>query len=146
MTKEIKPYAPEHLKMMDLDGPTRMAVGIYGTEKFSKIIYGNGPAMTGFVDGNPVCIAGITMMWDGVGEAWALMASGFEKHKFFIHRNVIRFMHKEIIINNIKRLQAAADIKHEKAIRWLEHLGFEVEGIMRKYFNGHDYLRFARII
>ena len=144
--KEIKPYVPEHLEMMELNESTKIAVGIYGTDKFSKIIYGNGPAMTGFVDGKPVCIAGITMMWNGVGEAWALMAEGFEKHKFFIHRNVVRFMNKEIIMNNIKRLQASADINHSKAIVWLEHLGFETEGRMRKYFNGHDYWRFARVI
>lgn len=146
MIKKIVPYKPEHLDVMDLNGETRVAVGVFGFDSFKKMIGGSGPAFTGLVDGKPTCVAGVTMIWKGVGEAWALMANGYEKHAFFIHRNVIRFMDRIIIEYNLNRVQAVAQSENQKACHWLVHLGFKREGLMKKYFFGRDFWRFARVM
>lgn len=143
--KTIREFVPDDIELMVFNPSSREAAKAVGI-KALKEVYGQGPAYTALVDGQPVCIAGVTPLWSGVGEAWALMAHGFEKYKLFVHRAVTYILNDIIINNDLKRVQASADCANDKAIRWLEHLGFENEGVMRKYYRDMDYFRFARVM
>lgn len=45
-----------------------------------------------------------------------------------------------------RRIQATVHCEYEQSIKWLESMGFEVEGTMRKYdHNGDDYYIMARV-
>ena len=44
----------------------------------------------------------------------------------------------------LQRVQATVLKENKKAIKWIEFLGFEREGLMRKYVGGDHYL-YARV-
>ena len=47
---------------------------------------------------------------------------------------------------SLKRIQASVHTNDQQAIRYVEWLGFENEGLMKKYGpDGSDYYRFARV-
>ena len=55
-------------------------------------------------------------------------------------------MEKLIKDNNIKRLQTAVKKDFYLGHKFAKWLGLEEEGLMRKYQNNEDYIRFARIV
>jgi len=96
-------------------------------------------------NGHIICCAGIVNMWPGVGEAW-FIASGK------IHANVrpfIRFaktdvMQKVVEENDLWRVQAVCKSDWPAAQKFAAFMGFEPEGVMRKYGpEGMDYIRVA---
>ena len=107
--------------------------------------YLRGPAYTGWYDGGIVVIAGITILWPGHGEVWALFSKSFKNHKFFIHRESLRHIRWLATKHNLRRIQASALKDNESASRWLEHLGFTPEGDMPEYWQGKTFTRWARI-
>jgi hypothetical protein len=55
-------------------------------------------------------------------------------------------MENLILKNNIKRLQTAVKKDFLLGHRFAKWLGMEEEGLMRKYQNNEDYIRFARVM
>jgi RimJ/RimL family protein N-acetyltransferase len=48
--------------------------------------------------------------------------------------------------NDLQRIQASVHANDKQAIRYVEWLGFENEGLMKKFGpDGSDYYRFARV-
>jgi hypothetical protein len=51
----------------------------------------------------------------------------------------------EALAKRYKRLDATVHVDYEKSIRWLESMGFEIEGVLKKYGpTGDDYYQMAR--
>jgi len=90
-------------------------------------------------------MAGINIMWKGVGEAWAMFGASYQEHGFFLYRSTFRYLKQLPVELGLQRLQAHVMKGHWAGIRWINHLGFEYEGDMEKYFNGRTYLRYAKI-
>lgn len=42
-------------------------------------------------------------------------------------------------------MEAYAERNHAEAHRWLKLLGFKSEGLMRKFYNGRDYVLYAKV-
>jgi hypothetical protein len=111
-------------------------------DKWYSVWRGKLKALTLIVNGNPVACIGIAVQEWNKAEAWALFAEGFEKYKLSIYRKI-----KESIIEafkqNIIRIQATIDPIN---MRWIESLGFEYEGRLRKFGpSGEDYLMYSKI-
>lgn len=90
-------------------------------------------------EGYPVLCGGITPMWHGVGEIWFFGSSMLDDHpikyiKSFKKRALEMVEEKEII-----RLQATVRQEFDGAKRFAEWWGMKEEGLMKKYFGGHDY-------
>lgn len=43
------------------------------------------------------------------------------------------------------RMEAYAERHHAEGHRWLKLLGFKQEGLMRKFYNGRDYVLYAKV-
>jgi len=73
------------------------------------------------------------MLWAGVGEAWVLFSPEVVNHKVSIRRNVKKYLKKIIEDNNLHRVQAHVQCEWGLAIRFVESLGFKIEGKMLKF-------------
>jgi len=142
---EMRAYNKKHLIQLRVGPETRDMVDFIGVDALSDSFQARGPAFSAFFDGALFVIAGINILWPGVGEAWAMFGSGYQRHGFFIHRTTIRYINRLSDDYNLERLQAVVKQDHWAGIEWIDRLGFKYEGEMKKYFQGKTYLRYAKI-
>lgn len=101
-------------------------------------------AYTLIVDGAPVACVGLVLQpWDKA-EAWALLSNAYKSHKLEIYR----FIREKLAMafgQGIVRVQATIDPSYPANIKWIESLGFECEGRLKKYGpHREDYLLYSR--
>lgn len=103
-------------------------------------------AYTGFIDEEPIGMAGIMTMWPGVGEAWALITDQARGQALSMHRAVYRIMNDSNTWDEFHRVQCVVLVGDSKALHWAEHLGFKAEGLLSDYdSNKVSYIRMARL-
>ena len=102
-------------------------------ETYAELWGKEGPAYTIVVDGEVVFCGGVVNIGWNRGEAWTLMSKLFYKYPktcFKICRNQLN---KVIEEHKFARVQALVDPKLYGGVRFMEHLGFEKEGLLKKY-------------
>ena len=99
------------------------------------------------VDGRIVASAGLVPLWKGVAEAWMISSDDVGRHQIKVARQIRTMFDDVMWQRGIYRAQANIHHKFEKAIRLAEWLGFEQEGLMRRFgVEGADYYRYARVL
>lgn len=99
------------------------------------------------VDGRIVASAGLIPLWAGVAEAWMISADDVGRHRIKVARKLRTMLNDVMWQRGIYRAQANIHHKFEKAIRLAGWLGFENEGLMRRFgAEGDDYFRYAKVI
>lgn len=88
-----------------------------------------------------VAMAGIYERWSGVGLAWALLAEDFSDRRF----SVFKLMKRALDVSPLVRIEAHVAEEHVEGHRLLVHLGFEREGLMRKFWQERHYSLYARV-
>jgi len=98
-------------------------------------------------DGDTIlAVGGLHMMWFGVGEAWLLVSPKALDKPVALARYSKKLLHGIVEKTQVRRVQASVHTHDTRAMIFAEWLGFEHEGIMRKYgLEGDDYFRMARI-
>ena len=102
-------------------------------EKWAKINKEGGPAYSAYYEDILLACAGIRIMWDGVGEAWAIFAAeivNFKREAYAYTAGEIDTIFKDY---NLHRVQAHADQEFDLAGKFLENLGFKQECLMEKF-------------
>jgi len=80
------------------------------------------------VDGKVVACMGIGPLWEGVGQAWALISrEGFERHGVAIGRHARRLLAMALDDGYFNRIQATAVETHPRHREWLRSMGFTCE-------------------
>jgi RimJ/RimL family protein N-acetyltransferase len=95
-----------------------------------------GPAFTGIRNGEIIGCGGIMILWEGTGEAWATLAPATKhspKDVFYCLRKGLEIIGEAY---ELIRIQAIAKPSFPESVRLLRHLGFEEEGVLRKYWEG----------
>ena len=88
---------------------------------------------------------GIVPLWEGVGEIWMVSSIHIERYKIEAIKQILTFL--KSVGASFHRLQATVDTEDKRAVRFIEWLGFEREGTLRKYgFSGSDHYIYARIL
>jgi len=105
-----------------------------------------GLAFSGIENGNLVGSGGIIRMWPGVGEAWFLGSWRLHDNRVAAARLVRRHLKKCMQEKSINRVQVAVLDDWPTGKRFVEFLGFTHEGLMRRYFDDVDYVRYARVL
>ena len=137
------PYKPEHARQINL----RAVELAHGDKDFYSSLTRTGPAFTLTVDSEPIGCAGIEIYWPGFGEAWGLFGIYVYQYPIAIFKAVKKGLADIMNQKNLSRVQAVAMKDFKAAAKFLERLGFEYEGEMRKYGpGGETFLRYARII
>tara|TARA_R100001163_G_scaffold1414_4_gene2270 strand:+ start:957 stop:1394 length:438 start_codon:yes stop_codon:yes gene_type:complete len=107
-------------------------------------LYKNGDAFVGKSGSKIIAAAGVMDMWPGVGEGWAMLtpdAAGLS-----VVRKFKEMFDLILIANNYHRIQATVRADFVKGIRFAQWLGFESEGLMKKFDQDqNDFIRMAKI-
>ena len=87
------------------------------------------------------------MVWGKVAEGWVIATSEMLKHPIAISKAIKKDFARIAKEHNIERVQTAVRKDFKTGIRFAEWLGFEREGLMKKWgFDGTDQYMYARII
>lgn len=137
----IIPFKKEHLDKINL------VFEMSGAGKESLGSYEGVIGYTGMEGDAVLATGGVHPMWEGVGEAWLLVGKeGYEKPTTVAKWTDYLFQHIQEEFG-LFRIQASVSALDLTANRYAQWLGFEKEGIMRKYGpDGTDYIRYARLM
>ena len=118
------------------------------TKNFNTQTLESEDSWTGFYENEPIVCGGIYEMWESVAEVWIIMREGTNrKHKFFMLRNIKKYLEETIQRKNYKRIQSTVRADFTEGKKFAEWFGMQSEGLMKQYGpDGLDYLRLARII
>lgn len=133
------PFAPEHVLSLDLQERQSLS-GV--TLSYLQHLRQLGPSASAEADGRVWGSAGIAMLPFGIGTLWAFCDR--RAGKYFV--SIDRALRRLIDLDPIRRIEASCEVDFAPACRWLELLGFEQEGVLRKYgLDGRDHYRYARV-
>ena len=127
---------PDHL-------PAARAVSM---ESMLEIQSRLGLAVTALVDTHPVAIFGCIMLWPNVAELWSIISDDARRYPKQLTLVGKAFCDIAAQSLSLHRLQITVRLDEPRALRWAKYLGFEVEGMMRKYTpDGMDSYILARV-
>jgi len=135
---EIIAYEAKHaleIKTRQMDMDERKTENFEAWAKFNE----NGAAFTGLYEGKIVGCAGVRVLWKGVGEAWAV----FSPNVIHLVKEAYVYVDKYLQIimedHGLWRVQCHVRTDLDIFSHYVENLGFEREGLMRKYgYDGKD--------
>lgn len=134
------PFAVEHLTRLAIQPAQCASIHLLIPEHAARLV---GPwSWTGMVEGVPLVCGGILANEFGAGVLWAFLAPGAGPHML----RITRFVRRMVVLAGLRRLQATALASFPEGCRWLELLGFEREGRLRRYGpDGADHFLYARV-
>ncbi len=142
---EIIPYRAAHalaIKVRQQDLPDKEYEHFEIWAKFNE----NGAAFTGMYKGQVAGCAGIRILWEGVGEGWAIFSDQVEHLAAEAYGYVKKYLHTIMDDHGLWRVQVNVRTDLEVYSRYVEGLGFKREGLMRKYYlDGSDRYLYAII-
>ena len=99
-------------------------------------------AWTGIENGHIIAAAGFIPMWNGVAECWFIGSDRIQRKLKTVVKTTLSIMEKM----PYSRMHANVRANWKEAIPFAEFLGFEKEGVMKKFGpEGSDYLVMGRI-
>lgn len=139
----IVPFQPEHLSQLMLQPSQVYLQPMLANPHYGEYLVKAGPAYSCIVDDVVFACAGLIPQWENRAMAWALISGEAGKHFLSIHRAVKR----TFAMHPYRRIETTVAMNFEEGYRWADLLGFEREGLMRKYVpNGDDCYLYARVI
>jgi hypothetical protein len=137
---KIRPYVHSDVYDIELDYEFDAAsrAGLLG---HNEIV-----AYTLLDDDKVLAVGGAHVMWFGAGEAWVLVSPECLGKPASFARYAKKLFDSILQDTELRRVQASIHVDDDRAYRFAEWLGFENEGVMRKYgVDGGDYYRMARV-
>lgn len=105
-----------------------------------------GPAVTAFLNMEPVAIFGFVSIWEGVAETWLMPDEKVRTIPVTLTRIGIKVMDIAMISMGLHRIQLTVRTTDKRAERWAYAIGFKQEAVMQKYgTDGVDYLLMSRV-
>lgn len=118
----VEPYRDEHRKLI----VTGYDHAIDWSQVRADMAF-TGLARTAGLLPEVIGVAGVSPLWEGVAQAWVILGTGVKKHRFFMHRNVGRYMDILAKTHSLRRIQATVPCFSHANLSWIESLGFELE-------------------
>jgi len=142
---EIRPYEPDdYLKIQrrHFDSLTFMN---FPNPRLIASHLAKGPAFTGIAPEGIIACGGILPLWKGVGEAWVVTSELVNLYPLTFAKVIWRKLGELIENNHFERVQTTVDKEHIVSQKWVERMGFQNEGLMRKFLGGRDFYRYSFI-
>lgn len=124
-TPEHVAYVAERMRQADVD-EVRASANLGPLEALEVSVRVSDPALTGLLDGEPVCIFGVASrsLLSDAGVPWMLGTGGVERHAAgFLRRS------RKVVAGWLDRfdtLENFVDSRNTKSIAWLRWLGFTI--------------------
>ncbi len=144
MSYTLKPYEKSDLINMELREYEEHEFSFMGggVDLFATV-YEQGPGFTLLYEGQTIAMAGVMVLWKGVGEAWFRGSPLIYEHKKKVMEASVEGM-KMIKDSGFWRIQCVVLKDWEAATVYVGRLGFKFEGEMRMYGpDKRDFLRYA---
>jgi hypothetical protein len=140
------PFAPVHLAYLRLQGAQAGLQELLCDPGYGAGLAVPGLAWTGVVAGQVAGCAGFLPQSPGRCIAWALIGRDVPRPAWLaITRQVLRGL-AEVRRRGFWRVEAVVHVGFAPGCRWVEMLGFEIEGLMRAYDPARgDCLLYARV-
>lgn len=140
----IRPYNPQDFIDIDVNEDVRRGRAGQPIQEWAAYHMTHGPALTliGCEDRIVACV-GIHRRWEGTGELWLVLSADARRYPHLVTaiRELLAYAQAEL---GYQRLQAAVRLDWPEAIRFVEHMGFAQEAIMKHYGpNGADNALYA---
>jgi len=149
---EVIAYEPEHaVEILARPHDVKNVKANPDFEAWAKV-NALGPAWTGrrISDGKILACAGVRILWPGCGEAWAIFCDPEVveyKYKKEAYVYILTYLKRVIEDYDLRRVQALVRADIPIAVKYIEQLGFEREGLLRKYGReGEDQYMYALIL
>ena len=146
---DVSPMKAEDLLWVIENGVKEVGLRAEPTEDMRKLAEEreqSGRCFTGRVDGEIIGCAGIDILWEGVGEAWFVASPKVNENKRDSYACILKGLKRLIKENNLRRVQGYGRVNFPESHILFKHLGFEVEGKMRKYtHDGVDCIMYGRV-
>jgi len=139
---EIREYRPEDYMIIQRRYFDSLTFMNFSNPKAIAINLTKGIAYT-LTNGTPIACGGVMPLWEGVGEGWVVTSELVERYPLTFAKTVWRKMKEIIDEMDLVRVQTLVDAEHTVSMKWVERMGFENEGLMRKYLGGRDFYRYA---
>ena len=144
----LVPFVREHLVDLaedDEGNPGRQLVGDWKSMVDRSIA----PELSwsGIHNGHLVGCGGIIPIWDGVAECWLVGGWRLGTHRLSAVRALTATLARQVKEQQLRRLQAVVRADWDEAVRFVEFLRSQREGLLRGYGpDGSDHYVYARII
>ena len=139
MKLRLVPMTAEHY--LEAASPAYPWIGRERAEALAR----TGPAWAGFWDDLLLGVAGVSILWPGVGEAWAILTAAGRQHPLIVHRAIVRQLAGIIREHGLRRLQADVIEEFTAGQQWVERLGLIQESVMPQYGpEGQTMVRYRR--
>ena len=140
-------FKPDHL--YQIEPRDEEAFGVCAEpgyrEKMIDVALGSVEAATFIIGGEILCIAGYTQLWNGVIEVWVMPSVHVRKYMKTFAQTFKGWVDKLIEEDKYHRIQTFG-LDDERHNRWFCWLGFEKEGVMRKFSRDQeDFAMYARV-
>ena len=131
---QLVPFVREHLIDLaegDKGNPGRQLIGEWRGMADQAIR----PELSwsGVHNGHLVGSGGIIPIWSGVAECWLVGGWRLSPHKVSAVRALTQTLAKLVHEHKLHRLQAVVRADWNEAVRFIEFLRFEQEGLLRRY-------------
>lgn len=148
-TVRLRGYKPEDYLAFERD---RAGMRILGAmehpEKIARVLASgvNGTVIkTNGREERVIGCGGVYRLWKGTGEAWLVASDEKATIPLATCKSTILILRSAVQLMNLVRIQTVVDATEPLNIKWAEWLGFRYEGLMKKFINGRDYMRYAVI-
>ncbi len=140
---ERRDFQPEDLLQIEVGqevGGQRNGYDILAWGKAHKAM---GPSVTLAVDGKPAACGGFGLLWMGTAEMWATIEKNCRPGVVIAIRTQVDEWIRDYALD---RVQSMTPASWRPGQRFLEWLGFEPEGVLRKMGpHGIDQILYARV-
>lgn len=146
ITIKVIDFHPSHFALMDTDEYelhhlTSLTDSAAQIQSLADCSVQSG---TFLYEGRILCCCGFIRLWAGVVEGWILPSVYIDTHPISYARKIRQYLDSIMETFNCHRIQSTA-INDERHRRWMEFLGFNVEGKMVRYTaDKRDFLMYAR--
>lgn len=134
----------EHLNILELQPDFSPILNFDGVRFIlSKLPLPNADALTLMDDGRILCCFGYIQLLPGVAEVWLLPSVYVRDSPVALVSEVKGYLESTAKVFQWHRIQTVTqDIPYHR--KWMHVLGFEEEGVLKKYFDKQDYIMSAR--
>lgn len=141
MTRKIIPFKPEHLEVMEM----RDHEAKFFTNHQEHVnALNNGMAQTGMYNGRIICCFGISPYFGTIADIWLIPSIYMKDHAVKVAKGTRVWLDEMRQDLNLHRMETVS-VNDDLHDRWMTFLGFEKEGIKKKYLNGMDYAMWGRV-
>lgn len=146
---DVRPMKAEDMLWVIAHGVKELSLRATPTDEMKKVAKEreeSGMCVTGWVNGEPQCVAGIDLLWKGCGDVWLMLTPCIDKNVREGYLCIRKGLKKLIKDHKIRRLQSYGRVDFAECHILFKHLGFEVEGLAREYTaDGTDCIMYSLI-